>query len=226
MPKSGTSARTRPYKRSTKRKRGFSSYSKQPVGPRTVIRKLRYVTRITIAPGVGGAAGNHFFKANGMFDPDSTGVGHQPLGFDQYMSMYDHFKVLKSKCTISSVTGNTDANGNSIIYALSLDDDATTNTNIENMIEQGLTAYSIQNSGASSYHTQLVKSFDLKLFNNSQQNASTVIGDIASDPFDTAFYNVSVASLSPSATPLATCIFLVVIDYTAAFTERKTLISS
>ncbi len=30
---------------------------------------------------------NYFFNANGMFDPDTTGTGHQPFGVDQRRSL-------------------------------------------------------------------------------------------------------------------------------------------
>lgn len=42
----------------------------------------------------------HVFSANGMYDPDVTGTGHQPYGFDQYMAQYDHYTVIGSKCTV------------------------------------------------------------------------------------------------------------------------------
>ena len=45
------------------------------------ICNLRYVDSLTIGPGGGaGLSAHHFFRANGVFDPDFTGTGHQPPG--------------------------------------------------------------------------------------------------------------------------------------------------
>ncbi len=40
------------------------------------------------------------FRGNGCFDPNQTGVGGQPKGFDQYMALYNNFYVVKSKFTV------------------------------------------------------------------------------------------------------------------------------
>lgn len=49
-----------------------------------------------------------------MFDPDITGVGHQPLGFDQWSAFYNKYTVYGSKCqiTILNATGSTAATQN------------------------------------------------------------------------------------------------------------------
>lgn len=33
------------------------------------------------------------WRANSLFDPDQSGVGHQPLGFDQYSAFYANYQV-------------------------------------------------------------------------------------------------------------------------------------
>lgn len=34
------------------------------------------------------------FRINSLFDPDFTGTGSQPVGFDQWMALYDRYRVL------------------------------------------------------------------------------------------------------------------------------------
>ena len=43
------------------------------------------------------------FVANGAFDPNLTGVGHQPRGFDQFMAGYETFTVTGSKISVNFV---------------------------------------------------------------------------------------------------------------------------
>jgi len=47
---------------------------------------------------VNGVAYNTF-KANGCYDPNATGVGHQPRGWDEHVSLYNKYVVLGSKIT-------------------------------------------------------------------------------------------------------------------------------
>lgn len=59
---------------------------------------LRYFGNfISVNPGIGGIAAGHVFSANGCYDPDITGGGHQPIGFDQLMALYDHYTVVGAK---------------------------------------------------------------------------------------------------------------------------------
>ncbi len=218
--------RTYRKKRSYKKKSySTSSFTNQSVGPRTLIRKLRYSDSVILnAPTA--AAVNHFFSANGMFDPDITGIGHQPLGFDQYMLMYDHYKVIGSKITITPL-GNpgTDTADNQQIITLSLDDDITANTNIHNMIEQGLVSWRLLNPGGSSAPRSLTKGFSQKRYFSNRKAAETMVGSVSANPSEQAFFNIGTAALNGSGDPVSIAV-LVVIDYIVSFTERKTLASS
>lgn len=39
------------------------------------------------------------FRCNGMYDPNETGVGHQPRFFDEMSGFYDRYRVIGSKIT-------------------------------------------------------------------------------------------------------------------------------
>lgn len=56
---------------------------------------------IRLNPSVGGLLAYNIFSANGLFDPDITGTGHQPMGFDELGSMYDHAVVIGSKIRVT-----------------------------------------------------------------------------------------------------------------------------
>lgn len=53
-----------------------------------------------------GQIGSYYFSANGMFDPNISGTGHQPMGFDQMMLFYEQCTVLRSSISITAVAEN------------------------------------------------------------------------------------------------------------------------
>lgn len=96
-------------------KRSKSSYSKfarsNTTIPFTLVRSmkgpfppqytatLRYQETVPIAHNSG--AGSYIFTCNGLYDPNVTGTGHQPMGFAQLMTLYNHYKVTRSSIKIT-----------------------------------------------------------------------------------------------------------------------------
>lgn len=218
----GTSARTRPYKK----KKTSSSFVRSATGPQTLVRKLRYCTRKTIDGGAAGAATNLFIRANGCFDPEVAVGGHQPMGFDQYMALYDHFKVLKSTCTVTFLANATTGtpSANQVIGSIYLDDDAGAIISVEQMIEQGLSSWAVINSGQGVKPTTISKSFNPNTFFSNRKESSQMIGSAAADPVETVNFNISVAGLDIQDPAPASV--LIVVDYIVSFSERKTLAQS
>lgn len=64
--------------------------------------------------------GTYLFSGNSCFDPDTSGIGHQPFYFDQFVQLYNRYRVHKAEIivelinsTISShltITPTTDGN--------------------------------------------------------------------------------------------------------------------
>jgi hypothetical protein len=50
---------------------------------------------LSLNPGSGVLA-SYILSANGLYDPDLTGTGHQPKGWDQLITLYDHCVVEKA----------------------------------------------------------------------------------------------------------------------------------
>lgn len=74
--------------------------------------QLHYNTVIQLNPNANAVSGAAYwvFSANGCYDPDITSTGHQPLYFDNYMAVYQKYRVNYSKimCTVINHTVNTD----------------------------------------------------------------------------------------------------------------------
>ena len=67
---------------------------------------LRYCEFLTITC-TAGALSRYEFLGNGLYDPNFTGTGHQPLGFDQLIAIYSYAVVhgCKAICTASVASG-------------------------------------------------------------------------------------------------------------------------
>lgn len=64
--------------------------------------KLRYREQLSWTQ-LSGDLGDNVYRGNSCFDPDLTGTGGQPLGFDQWSTFYGYYTVLGSKIEVSSM---------------------------------------------------------------------------------------------------------------------------
>lgn len=99
----------RNYKRKkTKRKRKYIAKPSMIIGgfPKTQMVRLRYCQEVTLDAVANGIA-QHQFRCNSVYDPDYTGVGHQPMNFDIWSSVYDHYTVIRSRCKATPIIDTT-----------------------------------------------------------------------------------------------------------------------
>jgi len=74
--------------------------------PPQAFATLRYVQCTVFNPLAADSAQGNIYSLNDMRDPDVTGTGHQPLGFDQYMSQFRHFMVYACRVTARATTAS------------------------------------------------------------------------------------------------------------------------
>jgi len=72
--------------------------------PDKLVTSLRYVDNITLTGGVG-VIGSNVFRMNSLHDPDLSGIGHQPMYYDQICGAvgnapYSRYRVLGSTITV------------------------------------------------------------------------------------------------------------------------------
>lgn len=88
-------------RRFTRRRRsGSNGKSNAFIVARRTHRTLTYHELITMDSGANSYA-VYKFGANALYDPNTTGTGHQPYGFDQYMALYKYATVIGSKITLT-----------------------------------------------------------------------------------------------------------------------------
>jgi len=181
----------------------FSSYI-----PKSTKANLRYAASFTQSCGVA-SFGAHVFGANNAFDPDYTGAGHQPNGFDQLMTMYEHYQVIGSKITVFGETG-----GEFCMY-VSLKNNAGTSTSIINCLENRPQFTTIAHSEDN--FCQISQSFSQKEFFGQGQLDPDFQGTVSAGPGQTAFFHVGIAANNPTST--LTLYGFVIIDMICVFTE-------
>lgn len=72
------------------------------VMPDTLRRTIRYSDYAAL-PGTTGALSSWIFAANGLYDPDTSIGGHQPMGYDQLMVFYNRYTVLSARITVDFI---------------------------------------------------------------------------------------------------------------------------
>lgn len=66
----------------------------RPIG-NALSTTLHYVESHVLNPGALGAAAVQTYRLSSIFDPDLTGVGHQPLGRDELAGLFERYQVFK-----------------------------------------------------------------------------------------------------------------------------------
>lgn len=90
----------------------------QPFAQRYISRMKYSEQLVQIGPGSGGLT-QFVFNLNSIFDPNRTGIGHQPYGHDSLQAIYNRYRVVKCSYVISSLsTGGSSGDAYSIIAAL------------------------------------------------------------------------------------------------------------
>lgn len=226
---------TRPGRKRRFRNRRYRKTTMQvPRGVRTglninPIQRQRYVQYITLTSTTGTIAVNNF-AANGMHDPDLTGAGHQPLRWDQMKLFYNHYIVLGSKITVTTVGHITDVAGNMVPAAMGiyLDDSTTNPSTYQQLIEQGRTRYTITNQHTGEAKKKVSNYYSCKKFFNVKDvkdNVTRLGAANSANPSDLAVFNLWLQALDGSSTTSPVqCI--VQIDYICLYSEPTDLAQS
>lgn len=108
--------------------------------PSRFITKMKYAEALSIStPGMG----IYKWNLNSIYDPNRTGVGHQPYGYDQLSALYNRYRVISCKYVLSAVSDTAN-----IAYAcLPANDTATVISNVSEARENPRCKYATQNPG-------------------------------------------------------------------------------
>lgn len=184
--------------------------------PKSIITKLRYCDFHQYSS-TSGSLSKKAFAANGLYDPDIDNVGHQPLFFDNYASIYNNYVVLGSKITVTFTSRTVDKSWTVGILG---DDTGTTSSTSTTLMETSNSVWTIHGTSHAG-PTQLFLTYE-------------PLGDIGIDAIDDGDLNQTQVTQNPLqlwtfstwAEPIdksstATCDATIEIEYTVKFNELK-----
>jgi len=185
--------------------------------------KLRYCEQLSLGNG-GTGVQDYVYSANGLYDPNITGTGHQPYGFDQIMPFYNHYTVIGSVCKVYCANNQDIPIG----VGVALRDDATTFNDIETsvILEQpgvNFMHYGVRNGQPAK---ALIKTFSArKFFGRPPLLDSIYRGTASANPNEQAYFHVMIMPNIPGDT-ITGQVLIVCIEYIAIFHEPNEIPAS
>ncbi len=157
------------------------------------------------------------FRCGGMFDPDVTGTGHQPRGFDELMTLFEHYTVLESTIYLkfpSSVS--------TVIVGCTIQSSATLLTTLVNYNESRVNKYITMTPGGGSQNIIRLKYSPRGFLGVTNPLSNNFVkGSVATNPSEDAFFHVYTGHMIDGADPGDVPID-VMIYYKAMLTEPFT----
>jgi hypothetical protein len=194
-----------------------------PLFPNRFRANLRYHEGAVQLNSTSGAVASYVFSANGLYDPNITGTGHQPAGFDQMMLSYEHYTVIRSRLfvTARNISGNVNPT-----FAVSVRAGTTATTLYEQIVEDGACQIS-RLMGANIYGSMVQVRADADIAQ--WQGIANVLmheelaGSVAANPAEQTYYHLQAWDANND-TASVRCD--VTIEYEAWFTEPRSLTQS
>jgi len=194
------------------------SIKSMPLFGQRTRRVVQYAENFTSVSSGAGTAGAYVFSANGLFDPNITGTGHQPMGFDQMMIFFNHYTVTRSRCRIQCVS----TTAAQPTVALTVSGTSTPLTTPSQIMEVGrVTLLWLTGSGVANSHGALQAACNLRTFQglNNTIDDPDMRGDSASNPAEQVYYIFYVWNPIDSTTVSAS--IQVLIEYDTLFHEPR-----
>lgn len=217
----------RTRKRTTKRRR-VARFRRMPtVVPDSKIVKHRWVSTIQLDAGISSSA-RHIYRANSMFDPDLTGVGTQPLGFDQWAVFYDHYTVIGSRLTAKFMPTSSSGFVGAAIVGVILTDNTSVLPTPAAIMEQNNSKWKLMGATGTQRVTTVAENYSPRKFfgiKDIGDNRALLGAQMNANPPEDAFFSVYTTGIAGGIDPAPVQV-VITMEFTVKYTERKTLAAS
>ncbi len=192
--------------------------------PKMLKANFIYSDEDTLNPGVSTVAVK-VYTANGMFDPNITGAGHSPRGFDQLMLLYQNYVVIAThiEAVFCPVGGTGDADTR---FGIFLKSTLTAESSWNDYMEQGASKVWKVTSGRDNTNDRLILDVNPNKFLGISHPLSdeTVKGSAVANPTQPVAIHFVAAGFSTA--DLASFNFQLKFDFTAMLIEPKQVAQS
>jgi len=166
--------------------------------PKKMQMNMKYLENTVITSTTGNFAAYNW-SCNGLYDPNITGTGHQPMYFDQMTALYNHYCVIGSKITVNFLPNA--SNVGLIAVGVFVNDNAgITPTTYLGCGEQTLATTKYISYNASKPVVIQKKWAAKKYFGGSVLANTELQGDASLNPTEQSYYSVYVQSLDLAST--------------------------
>jgi len=204
--------------RPRRNKRVMVNNALQPV-PQRFITKMKYAETIQTD-----AAGRYVFNLNSLFDPNRTGIGHQPYGYDTLATLYNRYRVIACGYRLSPLAAP-GTGGTAFQVAAMPANEVLAITSLSEMKENPRAKYVLQTAGGNSvvlkgktYIPSLVGRTKAQYMADDRYQATT-----GANPSELAILNVMTSSTGDA---ISSTIVQVLLEYTVEFFDIKHLAQS
>lgn len=203
------------------RRRGYKTInvvgkSVNPI-PQRYICKMKYADTISLGTAT---SGSYEFNLNSVFDPNRTGVGHQPYGHDQLATLFNRYRVIGCSYHVSfpSVTST-------IQYACFPANEIVAFSSVAEMREQPRARYAVQMSGGSPKTVSGYVSIPSLMGRTKAQYMADdrFQAAVGANPLEQAILNIRAASVNEGSVELTG---VVTLEYTVEWFDQKHLSQS
>lgn len=181
---------------------------------------LRYADLAQFPAVAAGAMSTLVYRANSVFDPNKSGAGHQPMGFDTWASLYNHYIVTKSeiRCTIRQDTNDNVAN----VWILDTDDDGAPTADWHPRVEvnngdYGLTGSHVEGNSVVVMQTKYAMKKEYPV------EAANLVALVTANPTEVTDFNISRQAIDQATDTISAYAVMVEIVYEVEFFEPKDL---
>lgn len=184
--------------------------------PNSIITKLRYCDLGSFTSTLGSTS-FQVFSANGIFDPDISGVGHQPMWRDNYANIYNSYTVIGSKVTFTVVQLSSTFVAAPWIITVNGDDNSTISTTAATRMESNNAASVLLDPRGGLGSVTLTSTFEpLMAFGVATKDDGASLTTVGTNPAEQWYYGFAGATLDSST---STVYWKVEIEYTVKFAE-------
>lgn len=211
----------------TQHKRAKRAHKRRPLTLNNVVTSLqpfasRFITKMKYAADVStSAGGSYFFNLNSIYDPDRSGGGHQPYGFDNLAAIYNRYRVISCGWRITTTSGS----GSVVQLGCIPSNSGITPVNFAELKEQPRAKYIVQLPGAGAavlsgktYIPTLVGRTKAQYMADDRYQAL-----VTTDPVEAAVMQVHTANNSGT---MSSFIINVMLEYTVEFFDVNNVAQS